>query len=63
MDLYQDGFPHHFPKLSKTKEMLIAHLYHVKKTYLLKGGMVGYKGDVLNIEQDISGLVSFYLKE
>eukprot|EP00957_Ditylum_brightwellii_P115133 8780857-Ditylum_brightwellii.AAC.1 len=52
MDPYQYGFPHHLPKLSKIKEMLIACVHHVMKTYQLKGGMVGYKGDVLNIEQD-----------
>eukprot|EP00957_Ditylum_brightwellii_P141254 10762035-Ditylum_brightwellii.AAC.1 len=28
------------------------------KTYWLKGGMIGYKDDVLNIEQDIGGLIS-----
>eukprot|EP00957_Ditylum_brightwellii_P034710 2630999-Ditylum_brightwellii.AAC.1 len=28
------------------------------KTYCLKGGWIGYKGDALNIEQDIGGLVS-----
>eukprot|EP00957_Ditylum_brightwellii_P087703 6678792-Ditylum_brightwellii.AAC.1 len=38
--------------------MLIDHVYPVMKTYHLKGGMTGYKGDVLNIEQDIGGVVS-----
>eukprot|EP00957_Ditylum_brightwellii_P110852 8455088-Ditylum_brightwellii.AAC.1 len=58
MDPYQDGFPHHLPKLSKIEEMLIVCVYPVVKTYQLKGGTIGYKGDVLNIEQDIGGLVS-----
>eukprot|EP00957_Ditylum_brightwellii_P046943 3562678-Ditylum_brightwellii.AAC.1 len=40
MDPYQDGFPHHFPKLSKIKEMLIACVYPVMKTYPLKGGTI-----------------------
>eukprot|EP00957_Ditylum_brightwellii_P040238 3044762-Ditylum_brightwellii.AAC.1 len=31
--------------------MFIAHLYPVMKTYHLKGGMIGYNGNVLNIEQ------------
>ena len=58
MDPYRDGFPHHLPKLSEIEEMLIARVYPVMKTYRLKGGTIGYKGDVLNIEQDIGGLVS-----
>eukprot|EP00957_Ditylum_brightwellii_P203191 15333592-Ditylum_brightwellii.AAC.1 len=58
MDPYQDGFSHNLPKLSKIKEMLIAYVYPVMKTYCLKGGTISYKGDVLNIEQDIGGLVS-----
>eukprot|EP00957_Ditylum_brightwellii_P044534 3377744-Ditylum_brightwellii.AAC.1 len=58
MDPYQNGFLHHLPKLSKIKEMLIACVYLVMKTYHLKEGTIGYKGDVLNIEQDIGGLVS-----
>eukprot|EP00957_Ditylum_brightwellii_P070547 5359765-Ditylum_brightwellii.AAC.1 len=46
-------FLHHLPKLSKIKEMLITCVYPVLKTYCLKGGTIGYKRDVLNIEQDI----------
>eukprot|EP00957_Ditylum_brightwellii_P160407 12211189-Ditylum_brightwellii.AAC.1 len=38
--------------------MLIACVYPVMKTYCLEGGMIGYKRDVLNIEQHIGGLVS-----
>eukprot|EP00957_Ditylum_brightwellii_P200549 15289153-Ditylum_brightwellii.AAC.1 len=37
--------------------MLKACVYPVMKTYWLKGGTVGYKGDVFNIKQDIGGLV------
>eukprot|EP00957_Ditylum_brightwellii_P057592 4366833-Ditylum_brightwellii.AAC.1 len=58
MDPFQDGFPPHLPKLSKIKEILIARVYPAMKTYHPKEGMTGYKGDVLNIEQDIGGLVS-----
>eukprot|EP00957_Ditylum_brightwellii_P048508 3681276-Ditylum_brightwellii.AAC.1 len=43
MDPYQDGFPHHLPKLFKIKEMLIDCVYPVMKTYRLKGGTIGYK--------------------
>eukprot|EP00957_Ditylum_brightwellii_P133342 10166556-Ditylum_brightwellii.AAC.1 len=53
MDPYQDGFPHHLQKLSKIKEMLIAPVYPVMKTYHLKGVLIDYKGDILNIEHDI----------
>eukprot|EP00957_Ditylum_brightwellii_P172560 13136858-Ditylum_brightwellii.AAC.1 len=37
--------------------MLIACVYPVMKTYCLKGGMIGYKEDVLKIEQDISSWI------
>eukprot|EP00957_Ditylum_brightwellii_P071748 5453952-Ditylum_brightwellii.AAC.1 len=60
MDPYQDGFPYHLPKFFKTKEMLIALVYHVVKTYLLKGGTIGYKDDVHSKEQGIGGLVSSF---
>eukprot|EP00957_Ditylum_brightwellii_P005013 382098-Ditylum_brightwellii.AAC.1 len=43
--------------------MLIAQVYPVMKTYCLKGGTISYKGDVLNIEQDIGGLVSSLQKQ
>eukprot|EP00957_Ditylum_brightwellii_P039367 2977665-Ditylum_brightwellii.AAC.1 len=59
MDPHQDGFPHHLPKLSKIEEILIAQVYPVMKTYHLKGGTIGSKGDVLNIEQDIVGYKDF----
>eukprot|EP00957_Ditylum_brightwellii_P191576 14586099-Ditylum_brightwellii.AAC.1 len=38
--------------------MLTACVYPVMTTYWLKGGMIGYKGDALNSEQGICGLVS-----
>eukprot|EP00957_Ditylum_brightwellii_P122208 9319371-Ditylum_brightwellii.AAC.1 len=38
--------------------MLIAQVYPVMKTYCLNGDTKGYKGDVLNIEQDIGELIS-----
>eukprot|EP00957_Ditylum_brightwellii_P203777 15336185-Ditylum_brightwellii.AAC.1 len=59
---YQDGFLHHLPKPFKIKEMLIACIYPVMKTYWLKGGTIGYKADILNIERDICGLVSSLLQ-
>eukprot|EP00957_Ditylum_brightwellii_P210511 15365059-Ditylum_brightwellii.AAC.1 len=59
MDPYQDKFPHHFPKLSKNEKMSIACIYPVIKTYQLKGGIIGYKGDVFNIEQGIAGYKEF----
>eukprot|EP00957_Ditylum_brightwellii_P014999 1130618-Ditylum_brightwellii.AAC.1 len=59
MGPYQDGFPHHLPKLFKREEILIVHVYPMMKTYQLKGGMIGYKGDVFNIKQDIVGYKDF----
>eukprot|EP00957_Ditylum_brightwellii_P165953 12635621-Ditylum_brightwellii.AAC.1 len=63
MDPYQDGFPQHLPKLSETEEMFIACAYPVMKIYCLEGGTVGYKGDMLNIDQDIGRLVSSLLQK
>eukprot|EP00957_Ditylum_brightwellii_P071525 5437921-Ditylum_brightwellii.AAC.1 len=60
MDPYQYGFPHYLPKLSEIEEMLISCVYPMMKTYHLKGGTIGYKGDVLNIEQ---GIVTFEYKD
>eukprot|EP00957_Ditylum_brightwellii_P210454 15364990-Ditylum_brightwellii.AAC.1 len=54
MNPYQDGFPHHLPKLTKIEEMLIACICPKMKTYQLKGGTIGYKGNNLNTEQDIA---------
>eukprot|EP00957_Ditylum_brightwellii_P164229 12503270-Ditylum_brightwellii.AAC.1 len=62
MNPYQDGFLHHLPKFSEIVEMLITCVYPVMKTYHLKGGTIGYKGDVLDIEQNISGLDSSLLQ-
>eukprot|EP00957_Ditylum_brightwellii_P021079 1588405-Ditylum_brightwellii.AAC.1 len=58
MDSYQDGFPHYLSKPSEIKEILIMRIYHVMKTYWFKEGTIGYKDDILNIEQDIVGLIS-----
>eukprot|EP00957_Ditylum_brightwellii_P189319 14409802-Ditylum_brightwellii.AAC.1 len=35
--------------------MLIVRVYPVMQTYGLKGGMLGYRGDILSIDQDIGG--------
>eukprot|EP00957_Ditylum_brightwellii_P177384 13511667-Ditylum_brightwellii.AAC.1 len=37
--------------------MLIEHIYPVMKTYQFKGCTIGYKGDILKIEQDIGGWI------
>ena len=45
------------PKLNDISQMLIAQVHPFMRVYRLEGGGVGYKGQVLNVEQDISNLV------
>ena len=56
-----DPWPHldflKLPKLNDISQMLIAQVHPFMRVYRLEGGGVGYKGQVLNVEQDISNLV------
>ena len=45
------------PKLSQIEQMLIALVHVIQKVYRLSNGQLGYQGQVLNVEQDISELV------
>ena len=55
LDPYKDGYPHHLPTLSDIEEIIISKVFVVMRVYRLKGsGSVGYKGNVLNIEQDLN---------
>ena len=45
------------PKLNDISQMLIAQVHPFMRVYRLEGGGVGYKGQILNVEQDISNLV------
>ena len=52
MDPYPYGFPQELPKLSQIEEMMIARVHVIMSCYRLEAGTVGYKGSVLNCEQD-----------
>ena len=45
------------PKLNDVSQMLIAQVHSFMCVYRLEGGGVGFKGQILNVEQDISNLV------
>ena len=46
------------PKLSPIEEMLIAWVHPFMRVFRLDGGMLGYKGNVANLEQDIDQFVT-----
>lgn len=48
--------PDNLPKLSQTEEMLIALACPLMTCYRLKGGMIGYKGNCINLPQDLQNL-------
>ena len=60
MDPVPDGqdYPWHLPQLSEIEEMLIAQVHVIMKCYRLQNGSIGYKGQVLNMEQDVQGMVN-----
>jgi hypothetical protein len=57
-DPFPKGYPWHLPHLSMLEEMLIARIHAVMKVYTLTGGALGYKGNVMNMEQNIDGVVA-----
>jgi hypothetical protein len=44
------------PQLSQAEEMLIALAMPIMKVYRLKGGQRGFKGNVINLPQDIAAM-------
>ena len=46
------------PKLNDIEQMLIAKVQPYMRIIWLEGGGVGYKGSILNVEQDISEICS-----
>ena len=51
---HPDGTRERLPKLSMVEMMLISRVFIIQKVYRLSGGNLGYKGQVLNMEQDLS---------
>ena len=56
------GYPHHLPKLNAIEEMSIALVNVIMKSYRLANGTMAYKGQILNIEQDIQSLATLLEK-
>ena len=45
------------PKLNEIEQMLIARIHPFMRVFRLHGGAVGYKGQILNVQQDITELM------
>ena len=54
MDPFPAGYPSHLPKLNSIEEAMISRVQVIMKCYRLKDGTVGYKGHVMNFENDTS---------
>ena len=52
-DMDPRPLPEHLPRLSTVEEMIVSLVCPVMKAYRLKGGMLGYKGNVINFSQDV----------
>ena len=46
------------PKLNDIEEMFIARVHVVIKVYCLSKGSIGYKGNIINMEQDIQPIIN-----
>jgi len=58
MDLKIDLMYHLLPQLSNIEEMFIDRVHVVMKVYRLDKGRIGYKGNILNMEQDIQPVMT-----
>jgi len=62
MDPFPNGYPCNeegpLPRLSQVQEMLIARVHVIQKVYWLQNHAYGYKGNVLNVEQDLTSLAT-----
>jgi hypothetical protein len=57
MDPFPRGYPFHLPEATPMKEAMCSRVFVVMKSYYLSNGSLGYRGSVLNLEQDISNIV------
>ena len=55
---HANGTRERLPKLSMVEMMLISRVFIVQKVYRLSSGNLGYKGQVLNMEQDLSAFAN-----
>ena len=46
------------PKLNDIEEMFIAHVYVVQKIFRLSKGVTGYKGNIINMEQNLPSVIT-----
>jgi hypothetical protein len=54
---HTEDYPHHLPALKPIEEMMIALTYVYQKVYKLKNGTNGYRGQILNLEQNVHTLL------
>ena len=58
LDCFVNSDPYDIPILSDIEEIIISKMFVVMRVYRLKGSKsVGYKGNVLNIEQHLNDKV------
>ena len=51
------GYPFHLPNPMPIEEMLFSRVHVIMKSYCLSNGSYGYRGHILNLEQDIANIV------
>ena len=51
-------YPFHLPELWETEKQLIARAHVIMRCYVMKKGKYSYKGQCLNIEQDVQQLAT-----
>jgi hypothetical protein len=54
MDPFPHGYPADFPMLTPIETMLISPAYPFMKVYTFANGATGFRGQILNVQQDIS---------
>ena len=60
--MYPGEVPDELKELSKIEEMLIAQVCAVMSVYRLRGGQLGYRGNVINFSQDIQDFTTQLLR-
>jgi hypothetical protein len=60
MDPFPHGYPANFPMLTPIETMLISPAYPFMKVYTFANGATGFRGQILNVQQDISDLVKHF---
>jgi hypothetical protein len=60
MNPFPYGYPADFLMLTPIETMLISPAYPFMKVYTFANGATGFRGQILNVQQDISDLVKHF---